>query len=357
MKKYLSTLIISFLTFSCSGQTNKPAKTEPKMVLDSIISTLKTHSIYTENIDWNELEKRVYERYVDSDSISTITKPVQYLFEEIGDFHGFFVVNGKSYKALGNKKRNVSYNNTSQVYNNELNEIYIHSKEQKKINGQILKDSIAYIEIPMILNPYGDDKLNIEYTIKIRKKICELAKQDPNGYVIDLRMNLGGTVLPMLSGLGELFNNMKVGGATKDGKDFSSKWSINNGTVEIGDGNSIPNLPKLSCDCDVTKSNKKVAVLIGRYTLSSGELVASALKGQKNVLLFGEQTGGWSSINGFFQIASNVTVNPATTYYMSMDMTAHIDGVIPDIIIDESFDYQNPLNGKEIEKAIAWINE
>ena len=90
---------------------------------------------------------------------------------------------------------------------------------------------------------------------------------------------------------------MEIGGATKDGKKLSSKWNINNGAVEIGEGNSIPNLPELSCDCDVTKSNTKVAVLIGRYTLSSGELVASALKGQKNVVLFGEQTGGWSSTN------------------------------------------------------------
>ena len=113
----------------------------------------------------------------------------------------------------------------------------------------------------------------------------------------------------------------------------------------------------MNCHCDVNKSNKKVAVLIGRYTLSSGELVASGLKGQENILLFGEQTGGWSSTNGFFQITSNVTINPAVSYYMSEDKTAHMDGVIPDVIIQEKFDYKAPLVGKVMEEAIDWINE
>ena len=39
-------------------------------------------------------------------------------------------------------------------------------------------------------------------------------------------MNLGGTASPMLSGLGELFNNPEIDGETKDGKHFSSKWGI-----------------------------------------------------------------------------------------------------------------------------------
>jgi len=46
---------------------------------------------------------------------------------------------------------------------------------------------------------------------------------------------------------------------------------------------------------------------------------------------------GRSTVSGWFLIASNVAINPATSYDMSKDKTAHIDGVIPDISIKENF--------------------
>ena len=356
MKKYLPILIISTLAFSCSGQISQSKKTKPERVLDSIISIVKTQSIHKNDVDWSTLEIKVLEKLKKSDSISSIIEPVQYLLKELGDFHGSLTVIDKQYKAKGKKERNVSYDYLSQNYEDKMMAIYQNSQRYTEINGKILKNSIAYIEIPMMLNYQGNQELNIDYTLKIRRKICELEKYSPKGYIIDLRSNLGGTAFPMLSGLGELFNNLEIGGATKDGKSFSSKWSIKEGNAIIGK-DSIPNLPKTTCNCDITKTNKKVAVLISRYTSSSGELVASSLKSQKNVKLFGEQTMGWSTLNGWFLISSNVAINPATSYYMSIDKTAHIDGVIPDISIVENFDYENPTNGNVIEKAKKWISE
>lgn len=357
MKKNLLTLLTLTLLFSCSAQTRKNNETQAKIVLDSIISITKTHSIYTNNTDWKTVEKKVYQEFVDSDSITSIIKPIQLLLEEIGDFHGFFTVIDKQYKAQGEKKREVSYDYSSQDYRDEMMAIYQHSKQKNQINGEIIKDSIAYIEIPMIENYQGNQAINIEQTKKIRAKICELSKQNPKGYIIDLRMNLGGTALPMLSGLGELFHNLDIGGNTKDGKSFSTKWVIKNGNAFLGEDATIPNLPKISCNCDLTKTDKKIAVLVSRYTSSSGELVASSLKSQKNTKLFGEQTMGWSTVNGWFLVASNVAINPATSYYMSVDQTAHLDGVIPDVLIEEDLDYENPFSGQVIQKAMNWINE
>ncbi len=357
MKKYSLILLISTLSFSCSGQINKSRKTESKGVLDSIISITKTHSIYNDNVDWSKLEKRVYDKFIDSDSISSIIEPVKYLLSELKDFHGFFTVIDKQYKANGEKLRKVPYDNSSKVYKDEINEIYKKSIQSKIINGRILEDSTAYIEIPMVLNYTNDQEINIEYALKIRKKIIELNKHNPKGYIIDLRRNLGGTVFPMLAGLGELFNDISLGGMTKDGKEFSNQWYLKDGNIYMEEDNLIPNLPNTTCNCDITKVNKKVAVLIGRYTASSGELVASSLKSQKNVMLFGEQTMGMSTTTGWFLISPNVTINPATSYYMSIDKTAHIDGVIPDIIIEENFDYKNPTIGHVLEKAKKWISE
>ncbi len=356
MKKCFLIIIISILSLSCSRQINQSNKTESKKVLDSIVALTKIHSIYKNDVDWAKLEKRIYDKFVDSDSISSIIEPVKYMLSELGDFHGFFTIQNIPYKAIGEKERNLHYDNSSKGYKGKMNEIYENSIKTNEITGSILKDSIAYIEIPMVLNYTNNQEINIESTLKIRKKITELNKYNPKGYIIDLRRNLGGTIFPMLAGLGELFNNISLGGMTKDGKTFSNQWYIKDGNIYMEEENLIPDLPKTTCNCDITKINKKVAVLIGRYTASSGELVASSLKSQKNVMLFGEQTMGMSTTTGWFLITSNVAINPATTYYMSKDKTAHIDGVIPDISIEESFDNKNPTNGNVIEEAKKWIS-
>jgi len=50
--------------------------------------------------------------------------------------------------------------------------------------------------------------------------------------------------------------------------------------------------PKISTD-------EKVAVLLSRYTVSSGEVVAVSFKGRENTKFFGEATGGYTTVNGY----------------------------------------------------------
>ena len=353
MKKTFLIFIISILTFSCFGQTNKSKKTKSKSLLDSIIYITKTNSIYKNDVDWSKLEKKVYDKFVDSESIVSIIEPTQYLLGELGDYHGFLVLNGKQYWTKKKKVRNVDYDYNSKNYKEKQDKIVSMLLNKKEIETKIIYDSIAYIEIPFLLNNQGIDSINLDYTIKLRTAICDLSKRKPKGYIIDLRRNLGGTVYPMISGMGELLQNRDLGGTTKEGKKYDDKWVLKNGNFHFGE-NSLSNIPEIKCN--IFTDDIPIVVLIGRYTASSGEVVASALKGQNNIKLIGEQTAGYSTTNSWFYIADDISLNPSISFYMSEDKTVHKDGIFPDIEIIENLNMEDLLSGKVMNEAIKWIS-
>ena len=357
MRQLLMILICTLTITSCNSKKNNSEKTipEPKRVLDSILIVAKNNSLYKENVDWDVLEKEVYTRFIDSDTITSIIKPVQHLLNQLGDFHGSLFLNGQHYRGNVKVTRDVSYDYQSKDYISKMSSIFQKTLNQDTIKGFITTEKIAYLEIPMMM-PYGGDGNDvIANTLKIRNKICELKSKNPIGWILDLRGNLGGNMYPMLMGLAEILPlKINMGGDSKDGKSINQKWKMENGIFYYGE-NSYPNIPKLNCQ--FLEQKNKIAVLIGRYTASSGEVVACALKTQEKIQLFGEQTSGATTANQWTPIGKEVVFNPAISYYVSKNKMIHKDGVIPDIEISEDFSFDNPISGKVFKKAVQWLTK
>lgn len=344
-------LSIFLIVLSC-GIKQQPSnveilnkKNESMVVLDSIISVAKEHSLYKNKVDWNDLESEMKLR-LKSDSLNAIIKPVEYMFSQLEDFHGALYLYGNRYNSF--YKSEYHYPVDRNVYN-KIN------STSSEIKGQVIDKQIAYLKIPHF---YTTNQEQIsEYTSQIRNTICDLKNKNPAGWIIDLRLNIGGNMYPMISGLGELFPNLKLGGDSKDGKKYHSEWYIKNGNLHMWD--SPMTSSKISCNFDENNVNadKKVVFLIGRYTSSSGEAVASAFKGQKNTRLIGEITSGWSSTTGWFPITDNVLFSPTIAYFMSKDSTLHEDGVIPDDLIVEELDLDSLLMSATLIKGVEWIIE
>lgn len=344
-------MLILLIVFSCGIKKQSTVVTIPnevntnKEVLDSIIAVAKEHSLYTKNVDWESLEKEMKSN-LKNDSLTAIIKPVEFMFSQLGDFHGALYVNGNRYNSF--YKSEYHYPVNMNVFN-RINSI------GSEVKGEIINEQIAYLKIPHF---HTSNKEQIsEYTSKIRNTICDLKSKKPIGWIIDLRLNIGGNMYPMLSGLGELFPNLTLGGDSKDGKNYHSNWYIENGNLHMW--NSPMTNSTILCNIDEKNINeeKKVVFLIGRYTSSSGEAVASAFKGQKNTRLIGEITSGWSSTTGWFPISDSVLFSPTVAYFMSKDSTLHTDGIAPDDLIVEELDIDSLLTNSTFRKGIDWINE
>lgn len=353
MRTVISYFLLSCILFSCNGQHKTTTKSKNEILLDSIIQIAKSESLYTKNVQWDSLEQELYQSLKPSDSLAALKAPIHKLFRALNDHHGFATINNEQVGANIQKTRNVPYEYNTQAYYNGSSTIFQHfMKYPDDIKSKMLDDNIAYLQIPPISNNNGDEKINLKFTLDIREKICALAQQNPKGYIIDLRANLGGNMYPMFNGLGLLFPNALVGGDSKDGKTFHAQWQFKEGVFYYGDyyQDYIPEL-----NCEHIKRNIPIAVLIGRYTSSSGEALASGLKGLPNVKLFGEITAGYSTSNSWMLISDNVAFNPAVAVYMSQDKTAHYDGIHPDVYNDASFDFKSPTTGELIEQVSQWI--
>ncbi len=343
MKNKLTFLVFLIIGFSCYSQE----KLTNEQILDSILLLAKENSVNSHKSDWKTISKNVKMTLDKNDSTRiALVKPTQLLLKELNDFHGALLINGNRYTGnIQNDNKSLYKANqeiSSKLYNESLNGYHI------KI--EMLTKNIGYIEIPAInINP---DQTAIELaTTTIRDSLCKLLSKKPKKLVIDLRTNIGGNMYPMLSGLGFLFPNIKLGGDSKDGETLYSNWELKEGNLFMWE-NQMTSIP-INCEC----KNKiiRYVVLTSRYTTSSGEAVASSLKGQKNVLLLGEKTSGYSSTNAWYQISENVLFSPAIAYYISVDKTFHKNGIIPDIEIVEDVNLSNLKSGKMIEKAIELL--
>lgn len=313
-------------------------------LLDTLLSLAKTNSYYASTVNWDALENEMRSISKQNDSISSLGKPAEFLFEKLGDFHGMLMYD---YKVAFNYRPENSGPPNDSIYQaigaTKINSPYT-------VNAAILeKQNIAYLEILATGVMQGEQILLARD--EIRKAICNLKRKNPDGWIIDLRCNIGGNMNPMLAGLGELIPNADLGGDTKDGESFYSTWSFKNGNFhENGYSNYSADLT-----CKNLKTKGRIAVLTSKYTASSGEVVASSLKAQDDSKVIGAKTSGLSSTNGWFVLSDKWVFAPMTGYYMSKDKTVHTNGIIPDILINEELDLGNLKKGKVIERARQWI--
>jgi len=342
---FLSVLCIICSSPKCQGQSRdivSSLNSKTEIILDSIIHVTKEHSLYKDKVDWIKISDKMKSISIQYDSIESIGKPVEYMFTELGDYHGMLMYNYQiPFRGSIERQRTVKYVSNDSI----LNIIYRDKmKEPYAVDARFLEDDqIAYFEI-VGTGLMSDQQMNLA-TSEIRNKICELKQKKPKGWIIDLRCNTGGNTHPMMTGIGELI-------PSKDGKKFNSIWKFENGRFLIN-GDSNLDMP---LKCNTTKDSTKIAVLTSRYTASAGEVVVSSLKGQSNIKIIGEQTAGFSSMNGWHIISDKWILVPAQAYYMSKDKTVHYDGIIPDIEIIEELNPNDLTKGQIFKKAKDWIN-
>jgi C-terminal processing protease CtpA/Prc len=216
-----------------------------------------------------------------------------------------------------------------------------------KFEYKLLKGKIGYLKIVGI-GPNVDVEKESK---KIRESIITLHKQKVDKWIIDLRYNSGGNMNPMMAGIAPLVGNGIVGSIVTFKNEKLFDWEIKDANFIYGGYQAVtlPDNPKF-------KSDPKIAVLTSRWTVSSGEIVATAFKGRPNTKFFGETTGGYTTNDGWEIINDEVILVISTGIYCDRNGNVYEKNIPVDVEIP--FEVIKETNKDAcILEAIKWLKQ
>ena len=323
---------------SCKAQTEN----QFKKILDTSIVKAKELSLYSENVDWNSLENKIYESSKNAKELADLKPSFEILLNGLRDHHGAI----RTFPNYENFARFTDYENTRSKENREFDlEVgKIINNPDAKFEYELLENKIGYLKIVGV----GQNIDGQKEADRIRNAVIELNKKNVDKWIIDLRYNGGGNVNVMLSGIAPLLDASKIL-TIQDYKDNE----IAQATIENGNFTYYGSQPFQMSD-EPKINNPKIAVLISRWTVSSGEFVAVAFKGQKKTKFFGEETGGYTTNTSWEIIGEKIILSISTGIYCDRNGIKYPDNVKPDIQME--FKVENDLKkDKEIEIATEWL--
>lgn len=293
-------------------QTTCFCQLEMKTLLDSVIARTKQTSMYSSVVNWDSLEKQVCSKVNNAKTLKELKPAFTALLNGLKDHHAR-IIDATDYSTLANF---TDYENLHHPDNRpRLNDVWkVVNDTALHFEYKMLTGNVAYLKIVGI-PPNVDLEKEAK---KIRGAVIKLTKMKASSWIIDLRYNGGGNMHPMVTGIASLIGDGKVGSTVdlKGVKQFD--WEIKSsnfiyfGTQPI----NLPNEPKF-------KNPPKIAVLISRYTVSSGEIVATCLKGRLNTKFFGEASGALTSNNNWEIIDGKVILNISTGIYSDRNGTIY----------------------------------
>ncbi|QRP44041.1 S41 family peptidase [Amycolatopsis sp. FDAARGOS 1241] len=168
----------------------------------------------------------------------------------------------------------------------------------------------------------------------------------PCGWIVDLRENFGGDMVPMLTVLVPLLDEGALGSFR--GLDGSSTWILRGGRVSVtGD-------PRVSEENPLRLSRPRppVAVLTSTRTGSSGEASLPAFRGLARAATFGQATAGFATGNEACHLSDGADLRITTV--RDVDRTGRGYGNTP-------IQPDHPLpaaatTGEVVAPASAWLH-
>lgn len=247
-----------------SIEISSPAST----YLQTALTILQTNSLHRATIDWPALLAATWPLAHGAQEPADTYPALEFALRQLNDGHSFFWPPAKiqTIQTGGEDSRN------------------------RLPTGRLLTPGIAYLHVPDFM---GSTAAATVYARTLQQIIGAIDATGPVGWIVDLTDNTGGSGFPMTVGLGPLFDAEELGAM-----ESPHGWRINcryvAGQCIVGPGVCLALDPPI---VQLQHKPAPVAVLIGPSTISSGEGMALAFRGQALTRSFGQPTAGCTTCN------------------------------------------------------------
>ncbi|TGE23677.1 hypothetical protein E5K00_00250 [Hymenobacter aquaticus] len=341
MRKLFFVPLFLSLATAAQAQHNSYGITDSvKTYLDKSLDVFQTYALHRAEVDWPRLRETAYAKAAGATTYEALTPLYPFLFEQVQDHHGWYSFRGKKY---GWSKPTPPYANAA-----VLDEL----KKKPGVRVRILNKNVGYLLIPGN-SDFGMSNVTANAQA-IRDSICRVQQgRRLKGWIVDLRLNDGGNMYPMLAGLGSLLGDGLLGGFVEPRGESSGQWIIRKGDMYV-DTNRVT---RVLDRCPSPKKNVPVAVLLSGRTASAGEVVAISFAGRPNARSFGEPSAGYTTANDGHKLPGGAGLTLAGTYEVDRNSRAYIDKVLPDVEIIGGDNFTTFADDQKIRAALRWLKK
>ncbi|MDQ0109708.1 C-terminal processing protease CtpA/Prc [Chitinophaga terrae (ex Kim and Jung 2007)] len=319
-------------------------------LLDSLYNIAQKNSIYSADADWKILKAKGYQQLASSgqDSVAIVLPAFVWLLQQLHDMHSYIQYKDKMY---GNPDA-VTFN--SQRWNKDI--AAAAGTGKYAFRTQIIANQYAYIAVPPVLvNETADEQEAFReigrQAQRIADSLCKLQPAPVKGWIVDLRLNNGGSTPAIIGGLAPLLpEGENLAFLKADGS--KEVLSFNQGALAYN-GQQIL---QLANKCSINPA-LKVAVLIAGYTRSGGEHAAVCLKSRPNTRFFGQATGGLITGNETLFLRKDLVLTLSTAYAADKNGQSYKQNITPDVVTADGCNFEQLSKDNTILAAIKWLGQ
>ncbi|MFK7957310.1 MAG: S41 family peptidase [Lysobacterales bacterium] len=313
----------------------------PTESMDPIVAQARDTSLYANSVDWTVVSARYQELTKGKTSPVDLRPGLEFLINALGDRHGAFrSAEDFSIVAAYSGPPNENDHRDADFVDRVINDI------SAQFSYRQVGSALGYLRVVGI----GPGRSVKENADQIRAGLLALANRGIKKWIVDLRFNGGGNMNPMIAGLAPLIGDGPIGGLQNAQGERVRHYTIRDGQF-FDSGNLVSEMPNQP----LIDESQKVAVLVSRYTISSGELVAVAFKGRENTLFIGEPSAGYTTATGYDQVRDDLFMMISQSVFVDRNGTPYEHRVGIDIpMIFEPTDSLD--DDKQISEAVRWLS-
>jgi carboxyl-terminal processing protease len=255
MKWLIRFSAILIVLLGCGKDPIVEDPSEGEVYLNDVLSFMETNSVNRNSINWTEFRNSVFQKAPNLKSIPQTQQAIETALKLLNDHHSYY------------KSGNIIFYDAN-----------VCTWITDYPNPKLLPSSIGYLRVGGFI---GTQAEGLKFAESLQTVIKNQDNSDLTGWIVDLRGNIGGDMVPMLAGIGPILNDSVAGYFIfPEGK--INSYGYKNGKVY----NTGFSQMAITNPYSLINPKPKVAVLIDGAN-SAGEAVTGAFSGRPNTKLFG----------------------------------------------------------------------
>lgn len=316
-----------------------PTKSDPIAYLNRALDEMQTRALRRESVDWPTLRASTLAHAAGAKTTVDTYEAIRFALAALGDHHSSLHLTPALERLESEQARPASPQPA--IPPNPFVGRYEPEGHLENFGRKVF----ALVVVPKCFPE--NQRQFVAFETKLQNVIADLDRSHPEGWIVDLRGNVGGNMWPMLAGIGPVLGEGDHLGEsfTTEGRFF---WQYREGAAaDVVDGKP-DRYPPVEGVPYKLKMSPKVAVLMDRRTGSSGEAIAICFRGRPQTRFFGEHTQGVSTGNKTIALSDGASL--WLTVGVQADRTGkqYLEGLDPDEVVTEG-------GAAVVQAALQWL--